>query len=45
MPLDKEPLLPEGVYDSHNKPVLPLSLYLQQLKLRLGARALENIGY
>lgn len=45
MPFDKEPFLPEGVYDSHNKPVEPLSLYLQQLKLRLGPRALENIGY
>ncbi len=45
MPFDKEPFLPEGVYDSHNKPVVPLSLYLQQLKQRLGAGALENIGY
>ncbi|MFB6454019.1 hypothetical protein ACE38W_02015 [Chitinophaga sp. Hz27] len=37
-PFDKSPLLPEGIYVSHGKPVLPGSLYEQQLKERLGSR-------
>ena len=34
----------EGIF-SHNKPVAPASLYLAQLKERLGTAALKNIGY
>ena len=45
IPFDKEPLLPEGIYDSYEKPVTPKSLYLEQLKARLGEQALKNIGY
>lgn len=37
--------LPEGIYDSHNIPVTPSSLYLAQLNDRLGKQALANIGY
>ncbi|NIG54916.1 hypothetical protein [Chitinophaga sp. Cy-1792] len=33
-PFDKSPYLPEGIYVSHGKPVLPASLYDQQLKER-----------
>lgn len=36
---------PEGIYDSHGVPVAPASLYLSQLKERLGKQALINIGY
>jgi hypothetical protein len=39
------PLLPQGLIDSQEKPVAPASLYLEQLKERLGAQALKNIGY
>ncbi|MEO8111145.1 MAG: hypothetical protein ABI594_13970 [Ginsengibacter sp.] len=45
IPFDKEPFLPEGIYDSYEHPVAPKSLYLAQLKERLGKEALENIGY
>jgi len=46
MPFEKtNPILPDGVIDSHNKAVMPQSLYLTQLKERLGAQALKNIGY
>ena len=38
-------LLPEGIYDSHNVPVTPSSLYLAQLQERLGKQAVLNIGY
>ncbi len=38
-------LLPNGNFDSLGTPVTPGSLYLAQLKQRLGARALRNIGY
>jgi hypothetical protein len=38
-------MLPEGIYDSHGIPVAPVSLYLSQLKERLGKQALVNIGY
>jgi len=37
--------LPEGIYDSHNTPVAPTSLYLAQLNERLGKQALINVGY
>lgn len=36
---------PNGIFDSHGKMVLPSSLYLQQLRDRLGADAVRNIGY
>jgi hypothetical protein len=36
---------PQGILDSQEKPVAPASLYLEQLKERLGPQALENIGY
>jgi hypothetical protein len=42
---DTSPILPEGVYDSYEKPVTPQSLYLSQLQERLGKQALQNIGY
>ena len=45
MPFDKNPFLPEGTYDVHGKAVRPRSLYLAQLKDRLGEKALYNIGY
>jgi hypothetical protein len=38
-------LLPEGIYDSPGVPVIPSSLYLAQLRERLGKQALVNIGY
>lgn len=44
-PFDQAPLVAEGLYDSHGTAVAPASLYLAQLKERLGARALANIGY
>jgi len=37
--------LPEGIYDAHGTAVAPQSLYLTQLKVRLGKQALKNIGY
>ncbi len=39
IPFEKEPFLPEGIYDSHGTPVAPASLYLEQLKERLGKNA------
>ena len=42
---DTTKLLPEGIYDSHNTPVAPASLYLAQLYERSGKQALVNIGY
>jgi len=42
---DTKPIEPEGNYDSYGKPVAIQSLYLAQLKERLGAQALKNIGY
>jgi len=44
-PFDKEPKLPEGVFESHGEPVAPGSLYLAQLQARLGAGALRALGY
>jgi len=37
--------VPNGEFDSPNAPVDPVSLYLAQLKDRLGEQALANIGY
>ncbi len=37
--------LPNGIYDSLGTPVVPFSLYLEQLRERLGSDALANIGY
>lgn len=42
---DSSPILPEGIFESHGKPVTPQSLYLAQLSDRLGAQALANLGY
>ena len=42
---DKLSVLPEGIYDSHNMPVTPSSLYLAQLQERLGKQAVLNMGY
>jgi hypothetical protein len=39
------PGIPQGIVDSRNVPVLPSSLYLEQLRERLGHEALANIGY
>ena len=44
-PFGSEPMLAEGIKDSHGKPVTPASLYLAQLAERLGREALKNIGY
>jgi hypothetical protein len=44
-PFDKEPMLPEGIRDSPGVHVAPKSLYLAQLKERLGEQGLRNIGY
>lgn len=38
-------ILPNGIYDSLGTQVTPGSLYLAQLKQRLGEQALHNIGY
>ncbi|HXE43000.1 MAG TPA: discoidin domain-containing protein, partial [Candidatus Baltobacteraceae bacterium] len=42
---DREPILPEGIFDSHGTNVAPQSLYLAQLQARRGKNALKNIGY
>ena len=39
------PTLPVGIFDAHDTRVAPQSLYLAQLKERLGETALQNIGY
>jgi hypothetical protein len=44
-PFADGPQLPEGIADSHGRPVTPRSLYLAQLAERLGPQALKNIGY
>jgi hypothetical protein len=44
-PFGKEPKLTEGVKDSLGAHVIPQSLYLEQLRQRLGPQALKNIGY
>jgi hypothetical protein len=45
MPFGKEPLLPVGTFDSPGMAVNPKSLYLSQLRERLGMEAVKNIGY
>lgn len=45
MPGGDGTLLPNGIYDSLGTPVDPSSLYLEQLRERLGGQALANIGY
>jgi len=45
MPFGHKPNLPPGIFDSHGTPVAPASLYLAQLRERLGPQALKNIGY
>ncbi len=45
MPFAKDHDLPEGTYDSQNTPVDPTSLYLAQLRERLGPQSVKNIGY
>lgn len=44
-PGDPQKLLPNGIFESLGSPVQPMSLYLAQLRQRLGPRALANIGY
>lgn len=44
-PFSTGPTLPLGVSDSPGIPVEPQSLYLAQLKERLGQQAIRNIGY
>ncbi len=44
-PFGNGPKLPEGTKDSVGAHVVPESLYLAQLKERLGPQALKNIGY
>ena len=39
------PMLPQGIVESPNQPVAPSSLYLEQLRERLGPQAVKNIGY
>jgi hypothetical protein len=39
------PMLPQGIVESQGQPVTPTSLYLEQLKERLGPQAVKNIGY
>jgi hypothetical protein len=39
------PILPRGIIESQGTPVAPASLYLEQLRERLGEQALKNIGY
>ncbi len=44
MPFGKEPMLPQGYIDSNDKPVSPASLYLEQLRERLGEPAVANVS-
>jgi hypothetical protein len=44
MPFNHQPDLPEGVFDSHNTPVAPASLYRAQLRARLGEAALAAVA-
>jgi hypothetical protein len=37
--------IPNAIFDSPGKMVEPASLYLQQLRDRIGPPALKNIGY
>jgi hypothetical protein len=40
-----QPTGPNGIFDSSGKMVDPASLYLEQLRERLGSAAVKNIGY
>jgi hypothetical protein len=42
---DSSPILEEGIFESHGKPVTPQSLYLAQLAERLGRQAITKMGY
>ncbi|MES2418831.1 MAG: discoidin domain-containing protein [Bacteroidota bacterium] len=42
---DSQPIIADGNFDSHGKPVAIQSLYLAQLAERLGSNSLKNIGY
>ncbi|HEV8292457.1 MAG TPA: hypothetical protein VGP94_11060 [Tepidisphaeraceae bacterium] len=44
-PFDKEPLLAEGIYDSHGVRVQPESLYMAQLRERFKEKTEKGIGY
>ncbi len=39
------PALPQGIIESQRTPVAPASLYLEQLRERLGPQAIKNIEY
>jgi hypothetical protein len=39
------PALPQGIIESQGTPVAPASLYLEQLRERLGPQAIKNIEY
>lgn len=39
------PMLPQGIVESQGTPVSPASLYLAQLRERVGQQAVRNIGY
>jgi len=43
IPFDTIPYLPEGIYDAHDLSVAPQSLYLAQLRDRLGEQAVKKI--
>ena len=45
MPGSTEPQLPNGIFESTGNRVTPDSLYLEQLRERLGVQAVKNIGY
>jgi hypothetical protein len=45
IPFERTQTPPEGIFDSHGTPVAPTSLYLAQLRERLGPLAVKNIGY
>lgn len=42
---DEKTMMPQGVIDSPGAPVEPASLYLAQLKDRVGAQGAKNLGY
>ncbi len=42
---NNNPLLERGVVESEGKHVQPVSLYLEQLRERLGPKAVAAIGY
>jgi len=42
---EEKVMMPQGVIESPGNPVAPQSLYLAQLKDRLGDQAVKNIGY